>query len=138
MEPLKMNAGQLKAESQLPTVEQMGRNIEELILKLAALQAKAARTQSEEAQLAALKASTEKASGELRAYFTTKIFPDIGEGSAAKPSGIQISDDAAPRLLQDTLGKLGSRAVGIRLLLGEQPGRWVRITRSQSDRRNPI
>jgi len=119
IEPLKMNAGQLKAEGELPPVLQMARNIEELTLKLAALQAKAARTQAEEAQLATLRASFEKASVDLRVYFTNKIFPDIGETSGSQTTGTQASDDAAASLLQNTLAKLGPRVVGIRLLLGE-------------------
>jgi len=119
IEPLKMNAGQLKAEGELPPVLQMARNIEELTLKLAALQAKAARTQAEEAQLATLRASFEKASVELRVYFTNKIFPDIGESGGSQTTGTQATDDAAASLLQNTLAKLGPRVVGIRLLLGE-------------------
>ncbi len=129
MEPLKMNAGQLKAESDLPPVEQMARNIEELTLKIAALQAMATRTQAEEAQLTALKASLEKASGEMRAYFTNKILPDLGEGSGgSQTSGNQPSDDAAPSYLQNTLAKLGPRVVGIRLLLGEHHAYVLLVT----------
>lgn len=127
MEPLKMNAGQLKAESDLPPLEQMARNIEELTLKVAALQSKATRTQAEDAQLTALKASLEKASGELRAYFNNKILPDVGEGSS-QASGNQPSDDTAPSYLQNTLGKLGPRVVGIRLLLGEHHAYVLLVT----------
>jgi CHAT domain-containing protein len=128
MEPLKMNAGQLKAESELPPVEQMARNIEELTLQFAALEAKATRTQAEEAQRATLKASIEKASGEMRAYFTDKILPDLGEGGGSQTGGTQASDDAAPSYLQNTLAKLGSRVVGIRLLLGEHHAYALLVT----------
>jgi CHAT domain-containing protein/Tfp pilus assembly protein PilF len=127
MEPLKLNAGQLKAESDLPALEQMSRNIEELILKVTALQAKATRTPQEEAQLTALKAALEKATGETHAYFTSKMMVDVGEGSS-QAGGSQPSDDAAPSYLQNTLGKLGPGVVGIRLLLGEQHAYALLVT----------
>jgi CHAT domain-containing protein/Tfp pilus assembly protein PilF len=129
MEPLKMNAGQLKAESDLPALEQMGRNIEELTIKLAALQAKATRTQQEEAQLTALKASLDKANADMRAYYANRIFPDLGEGvGSGQTSGTQPSDDAAASYLQNTLSKLGPRVVGIRLLLGEHHAYAILVT----------
>jgi CHAT domain-containing protein/Tfp pilus assembly protein PilF len=128
IDPLKMNAGQLKAESELPAVEQMAHNIEELTLKFATLQTKTTRTQAEETQLAALKASIEKASSELRAYFTTKIFPDIGETGGSQTSANQAPDDSASSYLQNTLAKLGPRVVGIRLLLGEHHAYALLVT----------
>ena len=129
MEHLKMNAGQLKAESELPNVEKMARNIEELTLTVASLRAKATRTQAEEVQLATLKASLEKASGDMRAYFNNMILPDVGEGvGAGQSSGTQPADDAAPSYLQNTLAKLGPRVVGIRLLLGEHHAYVLLVT----------
>ena len=127
MEPLKLNAGQLKAESELPVVEQMARNIEDLTLKVAALGAQARRTQLDEVQLTTLKASLEKASGEMRAYFNNKILPDVGEGSMPA-SGTQPSDDTAPSYLQNTLARLGPRVVGIRLLLGDHHAYLLLVT----------
>jgi CHAT domain-containing protein len=129
MEPLKMNAGQLKAESELPALEQMARNIEELTVKIAALQVQATRTQAEETQLTALKASLERASTEMRAYVNNKILPDVGEGGvSSQTSGAQVADDAAPSYLQNTLAKLGPRVVGIRLLLGEHHSYVLLVT----------
>jgi CHAT domain-containing protein/Tfp pilus assembly protein PilF len=127
MEPLTLNAGQLKAESDLPALEQMSRNIEELILKVGALEAKATRTPQEEAQLTTLKAALEKATGETHAYFTSKMMADVGEGSS-QANGTQSTDDAAPSYLQNTLGKLGPGVVGIRLLLGEQHAYALLVT----------
>ena len=128
MEPLKMNAGQLKAEGELPALEQMARNIEELTLKVAALQLQATRTQQEEAELTTLKASLEKASTEMRAYVNGKILPDVGEGSSSQTSVAQPVDDSAPSYLQNTLAKLGPRVVGIRLLLGEHHAYALLVT----------
>jgi CHAT domain-containing protein/Tfp pilus assembly protein PilF len=129
MEPLKLNAGQLKAESDMPPLEQMGRNIEDLNIKLVALQAKGNRTQQEEAQLTTLKASIEKAIGEMRAYYVNKIFVDLGQSvSSGQTSGTQPADDAVSSYLQNTLSKLGPRVVGIRLLLGERHAFAILVT----------
>jgi CHAT domain-containing protein len=75
-----------------------------------------------------LKASIEKEGGELRAYFTNKIFPDIGESDGSQKSEPQASDDAAPSYLQNTLARLGPRVVGIRLLLGEHHAYALLVT----------
>ncbi len=114
MQPLKLNTAQLKAEGDLPAVEEQARSIEELTIKSFALTTKPNRTPAEDAQIKELSASLEKARAAMKNFFTSKFLPELEQSVGTS------AEDAAPSYLQNTLAKLGPEVVGIRLLLGER------------------
>jgi CHAT domain-containing protein/Tfp pilus assembly protein PilF len=122
MQPLKLNAAQLRAEGDLPALEVQARNIEELTLKSFALSAKPNRTPADEAQLKTLATSLDKARAEMKAFFTDKFLPELEKSSETS------AGDAAPSYLQNTLAKLGPGVVGIRLLLSENNAYAIVVT----------
>ena len=120
VEPLKLNAVQQKAQSELDAQQQKVIALEELSLQYATLQAKPARTPAEDAQLKKLNASLTQGITEVFAFFTGTIFPGLEARSAApKDNELQAGDDSSQSYLQGTLAKLGPRVMGVRILMGQ-------------------
>jgi CHAT domain-containing protein len=120
VEPLKLNAAQQKAQSELDAQQQKVIALEELSLQFAALQAKSTRTAAEDAQLKMLNASLTQGITDVFAYFTGTIFPQLETRPAASNDNeLQGADDSHQSYLQSTLAKLGPRVIGVRILMGQ-------------------
>ena len=127
--PLKLTAGQLKAQSDMAELEKKALAFEQLSVESAGLQAKAARTPEEDARLKALNASMEQENAELQTFFTGTIYAELDRRSNASPAGgVSGDDDSAQSYLQNTLKKLGPHVLGIRLLLGEDHAYEIVVT----------
>jgi len=120
VEPLKLTAAQQKAESELPALEKMARAVVELSIEYAVLQAKATRTTEEDARLKQMEAGIAQQRGEILAFITNTIFPELERNPGTDPgNGPAAGENSAPSYLQCALAKLGPHVKGIRLLLGE-------------------
>ncbi len=120
VEPLKLNAAQQKAQSELDAQQQKVIALEELSLQFAALQAMSTRTPAEDAQLKKLNANLTQGIADVFAYFTGTIFPQLETRPAASnDNGLQGADDSHQSYLQSTLAKLGPRVMGVRILMGQ-------------------
>jgi CHAT domain-containing protein len=135
IKPLKLNAAQQKAQSELPDLEKMALALEELNVASANLQAKPARTPGEEAQLKKLGVSIEQEEAEISAFFTQKIFPELEQKPAGNQEAANSADsDSTQSYLQNTLAKLGPRVMGVRLLLGENHAYAIVVTANSRKR----
>jgi CHAT domain-containing protein len=131
VEPLKFTAAQLRAESELPALENMARAIVELSIEYAVLQAKAARTSEEDARLGQMKAGIEHKREEILAFMTNTVFPTSEQDRGPdQGNGLAAGENSPPSYLQNALAKLGPRVKGIRLLLGENHVYAIVITAS--------
>jgi CHAT domain-containing protein len=119
VEPLKLSAAQQRAQSELDSQQQKTMVLEDLSLHYAALKSKTARTDGEEAQLKQMAASLQKGIGEIADYFTNTVWAELERKPVGNQSTDLSSEDARQSYLQNTLTKLGTRVVGIRILLGE-------------------
>jgi CHAT domain-containing protein/Tfp pilus assembly protein PilF len=115
IEPLKLSPAQQDAESALPDLEQKARVIEESSLAYTQIQAKPSRTPDDEAQLKALTTTIELQRSDIQAILKNRVFPELDAQSAPG----HASTNTAKSFLQDSISKLGSRVMGIRLLLGD-------------------
>jgi CHAT domain-containing protein len=131
IEPLKLTAAQLKAQSELAALEQKAQAFEGFCIELAVLQAQATRTPEEEARLKTLNASMEQEIAEIVAFLSSTIDADLEpKASAGKDNAAQDGDSSTQSYLQNTLVKLGPRVMGIRLLLGENHAYAIVVTGS--------
>ena len=124
IEPLRLSSSQQQAENELPALEQSARTIEELSISFAQLQAKTARSASENAQLQSLDQSIQQVRSQLSDALTNRIFPALDRQTTAG----QQSPDATQSYLQTSLAKLGPRVIGIRLLLGDDHAYAIVVT----------
>ena len=118
--PLTLSPAQQKVESQLPVLETQARAIEESSLAYVQLQSKSTRTPAEEAQMNSLTDTIRQASSQLQTTATKSIFTEL-DGQSSSP-------DSSKSLLQGTLGKLGPRVIGVRLLLGDDHAYAIVVT----------
>lgn len=128
VEPLKLDAAEEKAENDLAAPKKRALALEDLSLSYATLQAKAARTAEDDAQLKTLNASIEQGAADLVALCSTTIYADLEPKHGAVKSGDPNGEDATQSYLQNTLTKLGPRVMGIRLLLGESHAYAIVVT----------
>ncbi len=124
IEPLKLSPAQQDAESALPDLEKKARVIEESSLAYTQIQTKPSHTPDDDAQLKALSATMQQESSDIQSVLTSKIYPELDAQSAPG----HASTDTTRSLLQDSLSKLGPRAMGIRLLLGEDNAYAIVVT----------
>ena len=124
IEPLKLSPAQQKAESALPDLEKKARVIEESSLAYAQIQAKPSRTPDDEAQLKSLAATIQQEGNDIQSVLTNTVFPELDAQSAPG----QASADTSKSFLQDSLAKLGTRVIGIRLLLGDDHAYAIVVT----------
>ena len=75
VEPLKLNAIQQKAQSELTTAEKTAVALTDLSIEYSGLQAKVTRTPEEDARLKTLEASIEKENGEVSDFFRKTLYP---------------------------------------------------------------
>ncbi len=122
IEPLKLTAGQQKAQAELLALGAKSLALEDSNIQYALLQNKAKRTPAEDAQLNSLGTGIEKEQADTQAFFATTFPADLQQ---AGPAG---SEDATQSYLQSTLAKLGPRVMGIRLLLGEDHAYAIVVT----------
>jgi CHAT domain-containing protein len=125
--PLRLTAGQLKAQSEMAELEKRALPLDQLGVEAAELQAKAARTPEEDARLKTLNASMERETAELQAFFNGTVSPDLKSDSAQ--TGVASGNgNSAQSYLQETLTKLGPHVLGIRLLLGKNHAYEIVVT----------
>ena len=120
IEPMKLTAGQQKAQAGLLALGAKSLALEDSNIQYALLQAKAKRTAAEDAQLKSMSAGIEKEQADTQAFFTGALPEDLKQ-----PLG---AEDATQSYLQITLARLGPRVVGIRLLLGEDRAYAIVVT----------
>ena len=124
IQPLKLSPSQQKVESLLPDLEEKARDIEQWNLERAQLQANPARSPADDEQMKVLAANLQQAESAIRESFENTIMPELDKQSAPGAAG----DNATPSYLQNSLAKLGSNVIGIRVLLGEDHAYAIVVT----------
>ena len=122
-ESLKLSPAQQQAESQLPDLELKAQALEEASLAFTQLQAKPPGA-GDDAQLKSLDATMQQLKNEIESAVDKKLFPEL---DAQSTPGHAVADTSRS-FLQDSLAKLGSRVIGIRLLLGEDHAYAIVVT----------
>ncbi|MGA8629833.1 MAG: tetratricopeptide repeat protein [Terracidiphilus sp.] len=124
IEPLKLSPAQQQVESQLPDIEKKARDVEEDTLACVQIQSKTTHTPDDDAQLKLLAAKLQQEEGEIRSALFDIIYPELDAQSAPG----NASNDTTKSFLQDSLAKLGSNVVGIRVLLGDDHAYAIVVT----------
>jgi len=124
IEPLKLSPVQQQVESRLPDIEKKARDIEEDTLACAQIQSKKTRTADDDAQLKTLAAKLQQEEGEIRSALFDTIYPELDAQSAPG----NVSNDTTKSFLKDSLARLGSNVVGIRVLLGDDHAYAIVVT----------
>jgi len=124
--PIKLSPAQQKVESLLPDLEKKARDIEEMNLQSAQLQASSARTPADDQQLKTLSANLQQTQSAIQDSFDNTIIPELDKQSA--PGAVGASETQS--YLQGSLAKLGQNVIGIRLLLGEDHAWAILVTAS--------
>ena len=128
-EPLKLNAVQQKAQSELTTAEKTAVALADLSIEYAGLQAKSTRTPEEDTRLKTLGASIEKGNGEVSDFFKKTLYPALVKKAGSQDANALLSKEKSEvSRLQNTLAELGPRVMGIRLLLGEEHAYAIVVT----------
>ncbi len=129
VEPLKLSAGQEKAQSELPAGEKAAVALADLSVEYAGLQAKAARTPDDDARLKTLEAKIETGNTEVSDFFKKTLFPELAAKAGTQDANALLSEEKSDvSRLQNTLAQLGPRVLGIRLLLGEEHAYAIVVT----------
>ena len=129
VEPLKLNAIQQKAQSELTTAEKTAVALTDLSIEYSGLQAKVTRTPEEDARLKTLEASIEKENGEVSDFFRKTLYPSLAQKAGAQDANALLSKEKSEvSRLQNTLAALGPHVMGIRLLLGEEHAYAIVVT----------
>ena len=120
VEPLKFTAAELRAESELPALETMARDVVELSIEDVVLATKPERTPDEDARQGQVKAGIDGKRTEILAFLTDTVLPTLEQDRGpAQEDGPAAGGASSPSYLQSALAKLGPRVTGVRLLLGE-------------------
>ncbi len=101
-----------------------------LSLEYAALLAKEKRTPADDARLKALDKSIEQANGEVTAFFTNTLYPELAQKAATQQDANKLlrAEKSEVSQLQNSLAELGPRVMGIRLLLGDEHAYAIVVT----------
>jgi CHAT domain-containing protein len=129
VEPLKLSAAQQKAQSALEAPEKTAVALTEMSADYAVLRAKTARSAEEDAQLKTLEAKIEAKNSEVSDFFRKTLYPELAGTAGTQDANALLSKEKSEvSRLQNTLGELGPRVMGIRLLLGEEHAYAIVVT----------
>ncbi len=119
IQPIKLSAAQLKVQAWFDGQQQKIAALTENSLQLSDLQAKAARTAAEDAQMKSLADNLQQGIVAILTDFNNEAAADLEQKQSAGSASQESADGAPPSFLQSSLAKLGPRVLGIRILLGE-------------------
>jgi tetratricopeptide (TPR) repeat protein len=129
VEPLKMNAAQQQAQSDLSAIEKSAADISALSMEYAVLLAKPARTTEEDARLKTLDASIEAGNNQVSDFFKKTIYTELAQKTNTVDANTLLRKEKSEvSSLQNTLAELGPRVMGIRLLLGDEHAYAILVT----------
>ncbi len=128
-QPLKLAENQQKAESQLASEENAAATLADMSVEYATLEAKSGRTADEDARLKTLEADIETENSEVADFFRKTIYPELAQTAGTENANRLLSQEKSDvSQLQNTLAALGPRALGIRLLLGQDQAYAIVVT----------
>jgi len=121
--PLKVTPAQQKFESELDVPEKKAQELEDFILQNALLQAQAPGTADQKERSRKINTSIEQGSTEFTQFlnaFAKTIGAELKASvDSTNQGGTGLASDSTQSFLQGTLAKLGPRAMGIRILIGD-------------------
>jgi CHAT domain-containing protein/Tfp pilus assembly protein PilF len=129
VKPLELTSAQREAESELSTPEKSATALTDMNMELAKLQARTERTPEETARLKTLESKIEAGNGEVSQFFRKTLYPELARKAGAQDANALLSKEKSEvSRLQNTLAKLGTNVMGIRLLLGDEHAYAIVVT----------
>ncbi len=129
VQPLKLSDAQQKAQTDLAVPEKTSEALTSLSVEYAALTAKQNRTAAEDARLKTLDKNIAAANGEVSAFFTKTLYPELAQKSGTQNANALLSKEKSDvSQLQNSLAEFGPRVMGIRLLFGEEHAYAIVVT----------
>lgn len=127
--PLELTSAQQNAESQLSVPEKSATALTDMNVELARLQARTERTPEESVRLKTLEAKIEAVNREVSEFFRRTLYPELAQKAGAQDANALLSKERSEiSRLQNTLAKLGTNVIGIRLLLGDEHAYAIVVT----------
>jgi len=129
VQPLKLSAAQEKAQTELDVPEKTSEALTTLSIEYAALMTKQKRTPAEDTRLKTLDKNIEAANGEVSAFFTKTLYPELAQKAGTQNANTLLSKEKSDvSRLQNSLAEFGPRVMGIRILFGEEHAYAIVVT----------
>jgi CHAT domain-containing protein len=129
VQPLKLSDAQQKAQADLAVPEKTSEALANLSVEYSALMAKPTRTAAEDARLKTLDKTIEVANGEVSAFFTKTLYPELAQKAGTQNANALLSKEKSDvSRLQNSLAEFGPRVMGIRILFGEDHAYAIVVT----------
>jgi len=119
--PMKLTAAQEKAEGDIEAQEKSAASLMDLTAEYAALQARTTRTPEEAARMKDLEGKIEAGNAEVTDFFRKTLYPELAQRTSVQDANAILSQEKSEvSKLQNTLADLGPKALGIRILMGDE------------------
>ena len=130
--PVSFTSAQQKAQTEMAGLDRPVQAFDEKSVEAAGLDEKSSLSPSEDSRLKELSASIERGRIAILAGFAASVLVPLEQQTANSET---VSDSSTQSYLQNTLSKLGPRAIGIRLFLGDNHAYEILVT---GDRRKCV
>jgi tetratricopeptide (TPR) repeat protein len=129
VEPLRLTNAQQATESKIDATAKNASAVTDLSTQYAELQAKAARTPGETAQMHLLETKIEAGNAEVSDFFKKTLYPELAQRAGSEDANAVLNEEkSAVSRLQNTLAGLGPHVMGVRLLVGDERAYAIVVT----------
>lgn len=129
VEPVPLSTEEEKGLNELAAPEKTAVTVTDLSVEYASLLAKPNRTPEEEGRLKALDTSISAGNAEVSEFFTKTLYPELATAANTETANAVLHKEKLEvNSLQNTLGQLNSRVIGIRLLFGNEHAYAIVVT----------